>query len=475
MKTKKLTHLIKPVRSNFCVWILSFAFFVFSFDFVSAAVPRLITYQGLLKDSSGNLLTGTYSMTFKIYSAPAGGTPLWLETQSSVSVSSGKFSVQLGAVTALNLSFSADYWLGIAVGADGEMTPRVKLTSVGYAYMAEQVVNGFNQAQHDALSHKNIEGVRDNTVHIAKTNFKLDAYSLATANGMGDLIIDTFNDATGIHAVSSTNSTWRGSTNYDVVVTPAGGGVIQSSPTENDLAEFISNIAVSAKGVGQQFQHGSQVTVDKVAFKWSKVGSPTGNVRIRIYTDTSGLPGTLLGESGDIAVSGISAVYPSYEEFTATLTAAVTLSANTPYHGVLEATTATGDGTHHVNVRAHNGNPYAGGVSVSKNSSNAWQTYSSAADFYFKVYEQAQPLGTADVRSIAYSESSVPAEAMVIADETLGTGSITYYVSRDNGTAWTQVAKETVASLSSQPSGTQLKWKAVITGNAELNAIAVAV
>ena len=64
---------------------------------------------------------------------------------------------------------------------------------------------------------------------------------------------------------------------------------------------------------------------------------------------------------------------------------------------------------------------------------------------------------------------------MLMADETLGTGAITYYVSRDNGTTWTVCTKETVTSISSQPSGTQLKWKAVITGNAELNAIAVAV
>jgi Neuraminidase (sialidase) len=83
--------------------------------------------------------------------------------------------------------------------------------------------------------------------------------------------------------------------------------------------------------------------------------------------------------------------------------------------------------------------------------------------------------GTATVVSNAYSEPSAPTEAMVIPDETLNTGSITYYVSRDNGTTWTQVTKETVTSISSQPSGTQLKWKAVITGDAELNAIAVAV
>ena len=73
----------------------------------NAAVPKLLAYNGVLKSSSGSFLTGTYSMTFRIYSASTGGSALWTETQSSVSTSSGKFSVQLGSVTTLNLDFNS--------------------------------------------------------------------------------------------------------------------------------------------------------------------------------------------------------------------------------------------------------------------------------------------------------------------------------------------------------------------------------
>lgn len=441
---------------------------------LEASVPKLLTYQGVLKDANGSYLTGSYEMTFRVYGSSSGGSALWSESQTGVSVNSGRFSVELGSVSALNLDFSQDYWLSVQVGTDTEMTPRQRLTSAGYALMAESVVNGFSQAQHDALSHRDIEGVKANTSNIAKTNFKLDAYTLASASNLGDMIVDTFNDAAGINAGASTGYSWRGSPNYDVTVSSSGGTVIEQSTSENDMFEMLSNQSAYYNGVGQKFQHASQVTVDKVVFKWGRWGSPAGNVRVRIYGDSAGLPGTLLGESADINVANIASVYPSFEEVTATLTSAVTLSANTAYHVVIENINASGDGSNHVNVRrAGSGNPYAGGYPVAKNSSGAWaSTPGDAYDTYFKVYEQAAA-GNASVQSVAFSVSEAPAEVMVIPDETLNTGSITYSVSRDNGTTWTTCAKNTLTSVANQPGGTQLKWKAAITGDAELNSIAV--
>ncbi len=424
----------------------------------ACAVPQLLSYQGILKDSSGNYLTGTYSIQFKIYSASTGGTALWTETQSSVSAASGKFNVQLGSVTTLDLDFDQDYWLSIKVGSDSEMTPRIRLTSAGYAYMAENVVNSFTEAEHDALSHKNIEGVKDNTVMIAKTNFKLDAYALAVANSLGDMVVDTFTDASGIASGSSSNYTWRTTPNYDVIVTPSGGSAVQSNTSETDMSEILSNNSTTYNGFGQQFQHGSAVTVDRVGFKWQRVGSPTGNVRIRLYASSSGVPGTLLAESADISVAGVST---SYEEVTASLGSAVALSANTEYIVVVENTTGSGDGSNHINVRrSSDSNPYANGSALAKNSSSTWATFYSGYDTYFKVYEQPVQSGTATVISTAYTEPSAPTTAMVIADETLNGETIVYSVSRDNGTTWTTCTKETICNISSQPSGTQLKWKA---------------
>jgi hypothetical protein len=98
------------------------------------AVPPLINYQGKLTDANGSpVADGSYSMTFKLYSVLAGGTALWSETQ-SVSVNNGVYSLVLGSVTPINLSFDTQYYLGVKVGTDTEMIPRQALTSVSYAF-----------------------------------------------------------------------------------------------------------------------------------------------------------------------------------------------------------------------------------------------------------------------------------------------------------------------------------------------------
>ena len=452
---------------------LILAFCSFAIGPVEAAVPKLLTYQGVLKNGSGSFLTGTYSIVFRIYSASSGGSALWTETQSSVSASSGKFSVTLGSVTTLGLDFNSDYWLSIQVGADAEMSPRVRLTSMGYGIRTDFENNGFTQTQHDALSHKSIEGVKDSEVEITKTNFKLDSYSLAAANSMGDLIIDSLNDASGINSGASLNYTYRGTPNYDVTLTPTGGGVAQSSTTQNVEDTMLYTNAARYGGIGETFQVASSKTVNSASFKWRRVGSPSGNVRLRLYSVSSGIPNTLLAESSDIAVSSIPT---TSTEFTASFTP-TTLSASTDYAIVIESTTASGDTSNFIYYQAANSDVYSGSL-LWKGSGGAWTTAASWGtnwDAYFKVYEQVSYSGTATVISNAYSEPTAPTEAMIVADETLGTGSIAYYVSRDNGTTWTACTKETVTNISAQPTGTQLKWKAVITGNAELNSIGVAV
>jgi hypothetical protein len=59
--------------------------------------PAFISHQGFLADSGGDPVgDGAYDMRFGVYTAVAGGSPIWEETHNNVPVSQGFFAVMLG-------------------------------------------------------------------------------------------------------------------------------------------------------------------------------------------------------------------------------------------------------------------------------------------------------------------------------------------------------------------------------------------
>ena len=103
-----------------------------------AQVPERMTYQGVLSDAAGELVSMSMPMTFRIYGQAQGGSPLWAETV-DVEVAGGLFAAELGATTPLPAGiFPADgsRWLGLEIDNDGEMVPRQALDSVPYALHA---------------------------------------------------------------------------------------------------------------------------------------------------------------------------------------------------------------------------------------------------------------------------------------------------------------------------------------------------
>ncbi len=123
---------MKRIELLTSIFLLLFAVGVYA-----AGAPSTINYQGKLS-SSGTPVDGTVDITFKLYSSSSGGGAIWSETQNSVAVSSGLFSVKLGSVTPFDSTKlpKADLWLGVKVGADDEMTPRKKLASSPFALKA---------------------------------------------------------------------------------------------------------------------------------------------------------------------------------------------------------------------------------------------------------------------------------------------------------------------------------------------------
>jgi hypothetical protein len=105
-----------------------------------AVAPTQIPYQGRLTDAAGTPLNGSFSIRFSIHNLASAGAELYNETQPTVTVTNGLFTVNIGSVTPLTPTvFSGDTrFLEIKVGADAPMTPRQRLLSSPYAH---QVAN----------------------------------------------------------------------------------------------------------------------------------------------------------------------------------------------------------------------------------------------------------------------------------------------------------------------------------------------
>jgi len=103
---------------------------------VFAAVPQLINYQGYLTDSVGDpVADNTYSVIFSIYNISSGGSATWSCT-TNVTTTDGAFEYILGSGCPLpdDLFTDTTRWLGIKVGADMEIIPRIRLTTTPYSY-----------------------------------------------------------------------------------------------------------------------------------------------------------------------------------------------------------------------------------------------------------------------------------------------------------------------------------------------------
>jgi hypothetical protein len=140
-----LTNIIRRFFMNRFIFVFGLIILVSLASLSLAGIPKMINYQGMLTDDSGTPLTGSYNLTFKIWTDTTGGSSLWTETQNGVQVQNGLFNVILGRLTTLNLSFDQQYWLEVGVG--GETMPRIRFTSVGYAYRAQKADTSDNASK----------------------------------------------------------------------------------------------------------------------------------------------------------------------------------------------------------------------------------------------------------------------------------------------------------------------------------------
>ena len=97
------------------------------------AIPDSLNLIGRVTDNTGSPLVGNYNFSFRIYNNYTAGTKLFELNTNLTTTSNGVYDVILQG---LNLNFSDQYYLGIAVFNDGEINSRINLTSSPYSFRA---------------------------------------------------------------------------------------------------------------------------------------------------------------------------------------------------------------------------------------------------------------------------------------------------------------------------------------------------
>src|SRR3989339_472988 len=217
-----------------------------------SAIPQTFSVHGKLENNAGSPLEGTYNMSFNIYTTYTGGSASWtLSNQDVTTDSNGIYNIVL---TNVNLDFGSQYYLGVTVGNDSEMSPRINLSSSPYAFEAQNV---------------SVSGVRFNSNVDFGTNYNF------TFDG-GTLFVDGSNGYVGIgttspQAILHTQTTGTGN--------KTGLIVGRNTANTNDISSIVFNSAdLGDQGaIDSIFLSGS--TAD-LAFRTRTASALTEKVRI---------------------------------------------------------------------------------------------------------------------------------------------------------------------------------------------------
>lgn len=120
-------------------------------------IPTRVNYQGRLAKPDGTVVEdGTYTLTFRLFTQPTGGTKLWEETYTnSVVVRNGVFSVMLGSTVPIRESmFATPPYLEIQIGANSPLVPRQPIASVPFALRAETARSALSVADGSITTQK---------------------------------------------------------------------------------------------------------------------------------------------------------------------------------------------------------------------------------------------------------------------------------------------------------------------------------
>ncbi|HEY1835786.1 MAG TPA: hypothetical protein VGG13_03115 [Candidatus Saccharimonadales bacterium] len=259
-----------------------------------AATNNTINFQARLESASGSIVPdGYYDVEFKLYTVSSSGTAEWTEdyTYNSgsgqcsgplggndcrVQVSNGYLSVNLGSISSFpsTINWDQQQWLGLNIGGtvtggsfpgigDGEMSPRLQLTGVPYAFRAGQL------AQYNSTTGYT------STLSLLQPTGGNQLFQLPDMLAAGTYTLLTTQTANGSY-IQNQNSGAQSSSNFWISGTGIAGTALQTPIL--DAASAGGTLAIGSTNANTgNVNIGTGATTGNIAIGGS---SQTGNITI---------------------------------------------------------------------------------------------------------------------------------------------------------------------------------------------------
>ncbi|MEK7572084.1 MAG: phage integrase N-terminal SAM-like domain-containing protein [Patescibacteria group bacterium] len=257
--------------------------------------PRLIAFQGTLRDDQNLPITAATPLRFGIYASETatGSAMLWQEVQEVIPDKSGNFTVYLGETKPLKQYFFTNnptLYLGLTVKAEAEMLPRQQLANVSYAGNSD-TLQGMSPITDPSAGTKNVL-------------LALDSSGNLTIGGKASPVFQATGGSFTLSGQTLTLTSNQGS-NGNIEIKPDGSGIVDiqkpiqntsnygSTPSTQGAVEIQDMLAVLATTSGQSAfqinQNGSGPLIS---------ASTSGIARFTLDNSGSGM------FAGDLAVNG---------------------------------------------------------------------------------------------------------------------------------------------------------------------------
>lgn len=142
--------------------------------------------------------------------------------------------------------------------------------------------------------------------------------------------------------------------------------------------------------LGQGFTPTIKGKVVKFGFQLKTVGSPSGTITGYLYSNNSGVPGTLLGTYSNMSATSLTASYTWYY-FTITSESAPIVIPGQTYHLVLGSSAL--NTTNYIHMKANASDAYTGGAASIGSSTPTWTAQPSVDEDFREYYEPIMTVG----------------------------------------------------------------------------------